>query len=113
MYDGDFESLLNTETGAMNPDEFKQFFEKLIEAVENHWEDYMVMTCSSDDIIVARICDECGCPRDDDRYYYSLSEGVVQAMNEEGEEEFLGVEDVFEAVNIEDCTCDAEVDELD
>ena len=112
----EFNKIMSTDTSAMSVDELKAFAEeKLIPALEEEWGNggYYIMECSSPDILVAKICDECeGIKSGDDCAYFALSDEVVEYGDYEDIFCVGGYEDeeVYQAVDMEDCVCEDELD---
>ena len=87
----------------------------LIPALDENWGsgNYMIMECSSPEVLVAQVCEECGGIKtslDDIKAYFSLSDEVVEYGDFDdifcvGSYED---EEVYQAVDIEDCTCEEE-----
>ena len=112
----EFEKIMDTDTSKMSVAELKAFVkDTLLPALDENWGEgnYMIMECSTPDILVAQICEECGgikANSEDIRAYFSLSEEVIEYGDYDdifcvGSYED---EEIYQAVEIEDCTCNEE-----
>ena len=108
------DELLATNTREMGFDELKKFFqEDLIPTLNQEWGEgeYLFMMCDSDDIVLAKICEECGLPKPGREQYFSIGPKVMESDSDL--EELFDSDDYDDngygfpmARNVDDCMCE-------
>ena len=76
-----FYDIIYKNTKAMTESEFVDYIQnQLIPACNEQWGagGYLIMMCDSPDLVIAPVCEDCGLPVPNERYYITLSQEAVE-----------------------------------
>lgn len=117
----DFDDIIYSETQSLSESEFISYIQnQLIPACNEQWGKggYLIMMCDSPDLVIAPICEDCGLPVPNERYYITISQEAVE--NDIDLEDVILIDSYDDndfgfqmSRRIEDCDCQDYDDEED